>query len=96
MVPIYASDELLRLCVPLQATPLMNDQCAIVMNRQQAGKSKLVDAVQVHIKQGQGTAVLPLRISEAIATGCVCLPSGIEAVRELTDAYGPIELEKVS
>jgi NADH-quinone oxidoreductase subunit G len=96
MVPIYASDELLRLCVPLQATPLMNDQCAIVMNHQQAGKSKLVDAVQVHIKQGKGTAVLPLRISEAIATGCVCIPSGIEAVSELTDAYGPVELEKVS
>jgi hypothetical protein len=66
------------------------------MNRQQAEKSKLADAVQVHIKQGQGTAVLPLRISESIATGCVCIPSGIEAVRDLTDAYGPIELEKVS
>ncbi|MCZ6488399.1 MAG: NADH-quinone oxidoreductase subunit NuoG [Gammaproteobacteria bacterium] len=96
MVPIYASDELLRLCEPLQATPLMNDQCAIVMNRQQAKKSKLADAVQVHIKQEQGTAVLPLRISEAIATGCVCIPSGIEAVKDLTDAYGPVELEKVS
>ena len=96
MVPIYATDELLRLCKPLQATPLMNNQCAIVMNREQAEKSKLFDAEQVHIRQGQGTAVLPLRISEDIATGCVCIPSGIEAVKSLIDAYGSVELEKVS
>jgi NADH-quinone oxidoreductase subunit G len=96
MVPIYASDELLRLSKPLQATPLMNDQCAIVMNRQQAEKSKLADAIQVHIKQGQGTAVLPLRLSDTIATGCVYIPSGIDAVKDLTQAFGSVELEKVS
>ena len=96
MVPIYATDELLRLCNPLQATPLMSDQCAIVINREQAETSKLIDAEQVHIRQGQGTAVLPLRISEDVATGCVCIPSGIEAVKSLTDAYGSVELEKVS
>jgi len=96
MVPIYATDELLRLCNPLQATPLMSDQCAIVINREQAEKSKLLDAEQVYIRQGQGTAVLPLRISEDVATGCVCIPTGIEAVKSLTDAYGSVELEKVS
>jgi len=95
MVPIYATDELLRLSKPLQATPLMNDQCAILMNREQAEKSKLIDAEQVHITQGQGTAVLPLRISADIATGCVCIPTGIEAVKDLTDAYGSVELEGV-
>ncbi|MFA9421284.1 MAG: molybdopterin dinucleotide binding domain-containing protein, partial [Gammaproteobacteria bacterium] len=96
IVPIYATDELLRLSNPLQATPLMNDQCTIVMNREQAEKSKLANAEQVHIKQGQGTAVLLLRISEDVATGCVCIPSGVEAVKNLTDAYGSIELERVS
>jgi len=96
IVPIYATDELLRLSNPLQATPLMNDQCAIVMNREQAEKLKLANAEQVHIKQGQGTAVLPLRISEDVATGCVCIPSGVEAVKSLADAYGSVELEKVS
>jgi NADH-quinone oxidoreductase subunit G len=96
IMPIYAGDELLRLCKPLQATPLMTDQCAILMNRQQAEKSNIADAELVHIRQGQGTAVLPLRISEDIATGCVCIPSGFEAVKALTDAYGSVELERVS
>ena len=74
----------------------MNEQCAIVMNREQAEKSKLVDAEQVHVRQAQGTAVLPLRISEDVATDCVCIPTGIEAVKDLTDAYGSVELERVS
>jgi hypothetical protein len=50
----------------------------------------------VHIKQGQGTAVLPLIISDDIPSGCVCIPTGIEAVIDLADAFGVVELEQVS
>ena len=95
-VPIYASDDVSRLAAPLQATSLMNDQCAIVMSPEQAQKSKLIDADQVHIKQGQGTAVLPLRLSDDVPMGCVNIPCGIEAVKSLSGAFGSIELEKVS
>jgi len=66
------------------------------MNRQQAEKLNVADAEMVHIRQGQGTAVLPLHISENVATGCVCIPCGIDAVKALTDAYGSVELERVS
>jgi NADH-quinone oxidoreductase subunit G len=96
IAPIYASDELTRLSVPLQATPIMQQQCAISMNRAQAEKLELLDADQVHIKQGQGTAILPLIISDDIPTGCICMPTGIDAVKDLADAYGAIELERVS
>jgi len=96
IVPIYASDDLARLSAPLQATPIMKQQCAISMNRQQAEKCELTDAEQVHIKQGQGTAILPLIISDNIPTGCVCIPTGIEAVKDLVGAYGEVELERVS
>jgi NADH-quinone oxidoreductase subunit G len=94
--PIYASDDMARLSSALQATPLMKQQCALVMNRQQARAAKLESSEQVQVKQGKGTAVLPLRIDEGVPTGCVYVPSGIDAVRHLSDAFGKITLEKVS
>ena len=95
-MPIYSSDDLTRLSLPLQATPIMQQQCAITMNRALAEKLAFMDAEQVHIKQGEGTAILPLVISDDIPAGCVCIPTGIEAVKDLADAYGSIELERVS
>ena len=96
MTPIYASDEMARLALPLQATPLAKLQAAVAMNRAQAMKARLGDCEQVQVKQGKGTAVLPLRLDEGIADGCVYVPCGIDAVRHLAHAYGKIELEKVS
>ena len=94
--PIYASDDMTRLSAALQATPLMQMQASVSMNRQMAVSNKLLDSVQVQIKQGKGTAVLPLRLDETVPDGCVYIPGGIDAVRHLTDAYGKISLEKVS
>ncbi len=50
----------------------------------------------MQIKQGKGTAVLPLRLDDGVADGCVYVPVGIDAVSHLGDAYGKISLEKVS
>ncbi|NNE62820.1 MAG: NADH-quinone oxidoreductase subunit G [Gammaproteobacteria bacterium] len=94
--PIYASDEMVRLSPALQATPLMKEQGAISMNRQQAEKLKLADSERVHIRQGQGTAVLPLRLTDDVAAGCVAIPCGIDAVKNLGEAFGPVELESMS
>jgi len=96
ITPIYASDDMLRLSAALQATPLMKKQCAVVMNSEQAQAAKLASCEQVQVKQGKGTAVLPLRIDESVPTGCVYVPSGIDAVKHLSDAFGKITLEKVS
>ncbi len=95
-VPIYASDDSVRLSAPLQSTPLMAEQSNIVMNRGQAEKLKLADAVQVNVKQGQGTAVLRLRLSDDVPTGCVAIPCSIDAVKNLGEAFGSVELERVS
>ncbi len=96
LTPIYAVDDMSRLSAALQATPLMRLQSAVVMNRQQARDSKLDRSEQVQVKQGKGTAVLPLRIDDSVPAGCVCVPSGIEAVRHLSEAYGKVTLEKIS
>ena len=94
--PIYASDDMARLSAALQATPLMRMQSSVSMNREMAGLSKLLNSEQVQIKQGKGTAVLPLRLDEGVPDGCVYIPGGIEAVKYLADAFGKISLEKVS
>jgi NADH-quinone oxidoreductase subunit G len=96
ITPIYASDDMARLSAPLQATPLMKMQSAVIINHQQAKDSKLFDCDQVQVKQGKGTAVLPLRIDEGVPAGCVYVPSGIDAVKDLADAFGKVSLEKVS
>ncbi|MCP4187896.1 MAG: NADH-quinone oxidoreductase subunit G [Gammaproteobacteria bacterium] len=94
--PIYACDEMTRLATPLQSTPLIKQQCTVVMSREQAEKLKLADAEQVHIKQGQGTAVLPLRLDDGVPSGCACIPGGFKAVKNLGEAFGTVELEIVS
>ncbi len=94
--PIYASDDAVRLSSALQATPLMVEQNTISMNREQAQKLKLVDADRVHIKQGEGTAVLALRLSDEVPAGCVSIPSGTESVKALGQAFGTVDLERVS
>ncbi len=95
-VPIYASDDSVRQSTPLQSTPLMTEQSNVVMNRSQAESLKLADADQVNVKQAQGTALLQLRLSDDVPTGCVAIPCGIEVVKNLGDAFGSVELEKVS
>ena len=94
--PIYACDDMTRLSAPLQKTPLMRLQSAVIMNRQMAMDVKLLGSDQVQVTQGKGTAVLPLRIDEGIPAGCAWVPSGVEAVKDLSAAYGKIKLEKVS
>jgi NADH-quinone oxidoreductase subunit G len=96
ITPIYASDDMARLSAPLQVTPLMQAQSAVVMSYQLAQERNLLACDQVQVKQGKGTAVLPLRIDEGIPAGCVYVPSGIDAVKDLADAYGKVSLEKVS
>lgn len=93
--PIYASDSLVREAQPLQKTPLTIQQCVVAMNQAQADKSKLTGAEQVQVKQGQGAATLPLLIDENVPAGCVWVPTGIDAVKDLTGAYGMVDLEKV-
>ena len=95
-VPIYATDESVRQSPALQSTPLMNEQGMVSMNREQAEKLKLADSDQVQIRQGQGTAVLSLRLTDDVPAGCVAIPCGTDAVKNLGHVFGSVELENVS
>jgi len=92
---IYAVDAMVRASDSLQATPNMQQASCLRVNTAQAEKLGLQDAEQVHIKQGEGTAVLPLLIDEAVPAGCAWVPGGIKAVENLGGFYGNIEVEKV-
>ena len=94
--PIYACDDMTRLSAPLQKTPLMRLQSAVIMNRQMATDTKLLGSDQVQVTQDKGTAVLPLHIDEGVPAGCAYVPSGVDAVKDLSSVYGKIKLEKVS
>lgn len=93
---IYAVDAMVRASTSLQATVNTQDANCIRMNSAQAEKSGLLGAEQVHIKQGEGTAVLTLAIDEHVPAGCAWLPAGVKAVENLSGFYGSIEVEKVS
>jgi NADH-quinone oxidoreductase subunit G len=93
--PIYSTDSLVLEAQPLQKTPLMSQQCVVAMNQAQVDKLNLTGAEQVQVKQGGGVATLPLRIDENVPAGCVYVPTGIPAVKDLSGAYGLVELEKV-
>jgi NADH-quinone oxidoreductase subunit G len=93
---IYAVDSMVRSSPPLQATQNMVDACCLRMNKTQAEKLGLAGAGQVHIKQGEGTAVLALAIDENVPAGCAWIPSGIKQVENLSGLYGSIVVEKVS
>jgi NADH-quinone oxidoreductase subunit G len=95
VTPIYSTDSLVIEALPLQKTPLMSQQCVIAMNQVQANKLKLMDNEQIQVKQGNGVAILPLRIDENVPAGCVYVPTGIDVVKDLFGAYGQVELEKV-
>ena len=74
----------------------MKIQSAVMMNRQLAKESRLLDSEQVRVKQRKGYAILPMRIDDGVPADCVYVPGGIEAVNRLGAAYGKIDLEKVS
>jgi len=94
--PIYAVDAMVRNSAELQATANMKDASCVRVNSAQAEKLGLTDAEQVHIKQGEGTAILPMAIDENIPAGCVWIPTGIKEVENLTTLFGSVEVEKVS
>jgi len=92
--PIYSTDSLVLEAQPLQKTPLMSQQCVVAMNQAQVDKLNLTGVEKVKVKQGEGVATLPLRIDENVPAGCVYIPTGIHAVKDLSGAYGLVELEK--
>lgn len=93
---IYAVDDMVRNSDALQATQNMAEAACVRINTAQAEKLGLSDADQVHIEQGEGTAVMSLRIDDNIPAGCAWIPTGIKAVENLAGLFGSVTVEKVS
>jgi NADH-quinone oxidoreductase subunit G len=93
---IYAVDAMLRNSAALQSTANMKNAGCLRVNSAQAEKLGLTGAEQVHINQGEGTAILPMAIDENIPAGCVMIPTGIKQVENLSALFGSVEVEKVS
>jgi len=79
----------------LQATVNMRDAGCLRMNTEQAEKLSLSAGSKVHVKQGEGTAILPLLIDDHVPAGCVWVPSGLESVKNLSTLFGSVDVEKV-
>ncbi len=93
---IYSVDAMLRNSEPLQATVNMTKASCLRVNADQAEKLGLTGADQVHVRQDDGTAILPMIIDENIPSGCVWIPTGIKQVENLLTLFGSVEVEKVS
>jgi NADH-quinone oxidoreductase subunit G len=92
---IYTVDPLVRRAGALQRTP-DGQASGAYLHPQEAQRLGLADAEQVSVRQGDGSARLPLFLDTGVARGCVWIPAGDEATAGLGPAFGPIELEGVS
>jgi NADH-quinone oxidoreductase subunit G len=93
---IYSVDEIVRHSSDLQATPNMVESRCARINMAQAEKLSLKGAEQIHIRQGDGTAILNVVLDDSVPAGCVWIPSGLKEVENLSEMFGNIEVEKVS
>lgn len=91
----YAIDELTRHSSALQATENVQTASSLRLNSAQAEKMGLSQADQVHVQQEQGGAALAVMLDENVPSGCVCVPSGIAAVSDLSQAFGNVTVEKL-
>ncbi len=92
---IYAVDAMVRNSAALQATVNMRDAGCLRMSSEQAEKLSLSTGSKVHVKQGEGTAILPLLIDDNVPAGCVWMPTGLESVKNLSTLFGSVDVEKV-
>ncbi len=89
--PIYSVDGLVRRSAPLQQT-----RDAIAGAVYVAGATltqvDLGGADRVRVMQGEGEALLPVIVDEAIPVGCVYIPAGTTATAALGGGFGVVEM----
>jgi NADH-quinone oxidoreductase subunit G len=91
-VAIYSVDALCRRSEYLQQTVLA-DVAFVGLNPLDAGPRGLVDGSEVKVSQGDGHAMLPVRIFNELPKGAVWVKSAIGVAMTLGDSFGPISVE---
>jgi len=56
----------------------------------------LEDGDLLLLRQGEISLSLPVRIDPGVPEGCVFVPRGVAGLAQLADAFGPVELARVS
>ena len=92
-VPPYAADPLVRRSTALQQTKDAG-AAAIHLNARVAEQAGMTGGGQVTVKQGTGSATLPLVIDEAVPDGCVRVPAAMPGTGDLGGSFGEVTLEK--
>jgi NADH-quinone oxidoreductase subunit G len=92
-VPQYQSDPIVRRSAPLQKTKY-NTQPLARMCAGQLSALGLSDGDTVLVKQDKGSAVLPVRLDNHVAMGCVRVIASHVASIGLGDLMGEITVEK--
>jgi NADH-quinone oxidoreductase subunit G len=93
-VPIYAVDAILRRAAALQGTPDARAAACVRIAPALAERLGLSGADRVTVRQGEGSATLPLAIDPRVAERVVVAPAGLAETAALGASYGPITLER--
>ncbi len=95
-IPLYAGDSLQRRAKALQATqPIIeNHLIAAHLHPETAAVLNVSDTDSVIVTQDEGRVVLPVVIDKRVPLAAAYIPGGILATHELSQLYGPIEIQK--
>jgi len=91
-VAMYAVDALCRRSEYLQQTT-QAENAYVGLNPDDAGSRGLVEGSEVKVKQGEGQAILPVRIFNELPIGAVWVKCATNVSNELGDSFGPISVE---
>jgi len=92
-VPIYFSDAIVRRSPPLQATNDAHPPRAR-MNSATAARLGLSTGNRVHLRQGEGAAVLDLQVDERVADGAVRVAAAHMSTAALGPMFGTVRVER--
>ncbi len=95
-IPLYAGDSLQRRAKALQATqPIIEGNLvAVRLHPETAAQLKVCDMDRVIVAQGEGRVLLPVLVDKRVPLYAAYVPGGILATHELSQLYGPIEIQK--
>jgi NADH-quinone oxidoreductase subunit G len=95
-IPLYAGDSLQRRAKALQATqPIIeNNLIAAHLHPETAAALNVTDTDSVSVTQDERRVVLPVVLDKRVPLYAAYIPGGILATHELSQLYGPIEIQK--
>lgn len=93
-VPLYANDSLVRRAPALQATHHSENAVYAVMHPATAEKLGLTSRGNIRVRQGGGSAEVPLKTDARVPPAAVWLPQATCSARALGIAIGPVEVEQ--